>query len=292
MLEYKNKTGVPMQIGDYDIQLIKCGEFRLDGGAMFGVIPKTLWQKEFPADENNRILLALNTLLVVGNGRVILIDSGTGNKFSEKYVNIYGIDFKKYSLTKSLSEKNIQPEDVTDVILTHLHFDHAGGTTYYDSAGELKLQFPNAIHYIQKKQLDWAQKGFEKDRASYLKENLTALLFSKKLKKLKSGGKLYNGIELIISNGHTKAQQMVLISDEENKLLYASDLFPTSAHIPIPWIMAYDLEPIVTVYEKKEILKKAVDANWIIFFEHDPKISCATIKKTEKGYQLGTVLNI
>jgi glyoxylase-like metal-dependent hydrolase (beta-lactamase superfamily II) len=279
-----------MLIGDYEIHLIKSGEFRLDGGAMFGVIPKTLWQKEFPADERNRILLALNTLLVVGKGRIILIDTGIGQKFSEKYVNIYGIDFKSYSLQKSLSEKNIQPEDITDVILTHLHFDHAGGATYLDSTGELNLQFPNAIHYIHEKQLEWAQRGFEKDRASYLPENLTTLLSSKKLKKLKSGGKLFNGIEIIISNGHTPGQQMVLISHEEKKLFYASDLFPTSAHVQIPWIMAYDLEPLVTIKEKKEILKKAVAENWMIFFEHDPKISCATIKKMEQGYQVGDIM--
>jgi glyoxylase-like metal-dependent hydrolase (beta-lactamase superfamily II) len=282
-----------MQIGMYEIHAIKTGEFRLDGGAMFGVIPKTIWQKQFQADDKNRILLALNTLLIIGNGKVILIDTGIGTKFNEKYSNIYGIDNSRYDLLKSLSKFKIQPEDVTDVILTHLHFDHVGGATLYDSTpGRIKLQFTNALHYIQKAQLNWSRQGYVKDRASYLPENISPLLNSKKVKILNGSRKLFDGIKVLISNGHTPGQQMVLIFDDENYFLYAGDLFPTSAHISIPWVMAYDLAPMETIKEKKMILEKAIKDDWFIFFEHDPNISCGTIEKTEKGFQLGKVVAI
>lgn len=277
----------PMEIGKYDIQIINAGQYRLDGGAMFGVVPRTMWERLFPPDEKNRILMALNTLLLVGEGRVVLIDTGSGDKFTEKYANIYAIDYSEHSLLKSLAEHNIQPEDVTDVVLTHLHFDHVGGASYYTAEGELNLQFPNAAHYVQKKQLEWSQKRFEKDRASYLSENIRPLLESDQLKVLSGEGDLLPGVEILLSDGHTFAQQMLLISDGQQKLFYAADLIPTSAHVPLPWVMAYDLAPMKTIVEKKEILQRAVTEDWMVFFEHDPKISCARIKKTEKGYQAG-----
>ncbi len=276
-----------MDIGKYNVQLIDAGRYRLDGGAMFGVVPRTLWEKEYPPDEKNRILLALNTLLLVGNEHVILIDTGAGDKFTEKYANIYAIDYSEHSLLKSLNEHGVQPEDVTDVIITHLHFDHVGGATRYNDRGDLELQFPNAIHYIQKRQLEWAQKRFEKDRASYLSENIDPLLDSGKVEILDGPVKLFEGVDILISDGHTFAQQMVLIYDEERKLLYAADLIPLAAHVAIPWVMAYDLSPMVTIKEKKELLQKAVDENWMIFFEHDPRTPCATIEKGEKGFEVG-----
>ncbi|GAB4365262.1 MAG: MBL fold metallo-hydrolase [Calditrichia bacterium] len=275
-----------MQIGKYDVHMIDTGRYRLDGGAMFGVVPQTLWKKEHPPDDKNRIEMALNTLLLVGNGHVILIDTGIGDKFSEKFAEIYAIDHSRHSLLKSLANHNIQPEDVTDVILTHLHFDHAGGATYYDADGALKLRFPNASHYVQKKQLEWAQRGFEKDRASYLKENIEPLMKSDNLKILDGPQKLFDGVEILLSDGHTIAQQLVLISGEEGKLLYAGDLIPLSAHVPLPWVMAYDLNPVKTIEEKRSILKRAVEENWMVFFEHDPRIYCATIAETEKGFRL------
>ena len=148
--------GEHMQIGKYQAQLVDAGRYKLDGGAMFGVVPRNLWEKENPADEKNRITMSLNTLLLKRNGRLLLVDSGVGTKFSEKYQQIYAVDYSKYSLLQSLAEKGVQPEDVTDVIITHLHFDHVGGTSYYDDRGNLQLQFPNATHYVQKKQLEWA----------------------------------------------------------------------------------------------------------------------------------------
>ncbi|OGB63801.1 MAG: MBL fold metallo-hydrolase [Caldithrix sp. RBG_13_44_9] len=275
-----------MQIGKYEVQMIDAGRYKLDGGAMFGVVPRTLWQKENPPDEKNRILMSLNTLLLVSAGRVILIDSGVGNKFSDKFKEIYDIDYSHTSLLKSLAEKNIQPEDVTDVIVTHLHFDHVGGATHLDSDGQIQLQFPNANYYVQKKQLEWAQKGFPKDRASYLTENIEPLYKSRKLKILEGPQKLLEGVELILSEGHTVAQQMVKISGQNEKLIYLADLIPMTAHLNLPWVMAYDLHPVQTIQEKEEILEKATKEEWLLFFEHDPRIYCAQVYKSEKGYQL------
>ncbi|MEJ2538029.1 MAG: MBL fold metallo-hydrolase, partial [Calditrichia bacterium] len=262
------------------------GRYKLDGGAMFGVVPRTLWQKENPPDEKNRITMSLNTLLLVGDGKIILVDTGVGDKFTDKFREIYAIDYSEHSLVKSLLQHNIQPENVTDVILTHLHFDHVGGSTYYDNDGNLKLQFPNATHYVQKKQLEWAQKGFAKDRASYLSENIQPLIDSGQLKVLSGAAELFKDVELILSDGHTVAQQLVLIRGNGKNLLYAADLIPMTAHIPLPWVMAYDLYPVTSIQEKEEILKKAVTENWMIFFEHDPRTYCGTVEEGDRGYQL------
>jgi len=281
-----------MQIGSYLVQLIDAGRYKLDGGAMFGVVPRNLWQKVAPPDEKNRITMSLNTLLLIRDGRVILVDTGVGHKFSEKYQEIYAVDYSHHSLLKSLLEKNIQPEDVTDVIITHLHFDHVGGATYYNDSGESTLQFPNASHYIQRRQLEWAQKNFPKDRASYLTENIEPLLKSQQLTLLDGPQKLEPGLELILSEGHTVAQQMVLVSGQQQKLLYAADMIPMSAHIPIPWVMAYDLYPVVTIEEKETYLKKAAEQEWMIFFEHDPRVPCGTVEWGDRGYQLKTSIRI
>ena len=275
-----------MQIGSYQAELIDAGRYKLDGGAMFGVVPRNLWEKENPPDEKNRITMSLNTLLLVRDGRIILVDTGVGTKFSEKYQQIYAVDYSEHSLLKSLTNKNIQPEDVTDVIITHLHFDHVGGATYYDGAGKRQLQFPNADHYVQKKQLEWAQKKFPKDRASYLPENIDPLLHSKKLKIIDGPHVLEPGLELMLSEGHTVAQQMLRVFGQQQNLLYAADMIPMSAHIPVPWVMAYDLYPVITIEEKQEYLKKAVEQEWIIFFEHDPQVNCGTIEWGDRGYQL------
>jgi glyoxylase-like metal-dependent hydrolase (beta-lactamase superfamily II) len=275
-----------MHIGNYDVTMIDAGRYKLDGGAMFGVVPRTLWQKENPPDEKNRITMSLNTLLLVGDGKIILVDTGVGDKFTDKFREIYAIDYSEHSLVKSLLKHNIQPENVTDVILTHLHFDHVGGSTYYDKEGNLKLQFPNATHYVQKKQLEWAQKGFAKDRASYLSENIQPLIDSGQLKVLSGAEELFKDVELILSDGHTVAQQLVLIRGNGKNLLYSADLIPMTAHIPLPWVMAYDLYPVTSIQEKEEILKKAVAENWMIFFEHDPRTYCGTVEEGDRGYQL------
>jgi glyoxylase-like metal-dependent hydrolase (beta-lactamase superfamily II) len=284
--------GVSMQIGKYEVHRIDAGRYKLDGGAMFGVVPRTLWQKENPPDEKNRILMALNTLLLIGEGRIILIDTGAGTKFNEKFQEIYAIDYSKSSLIKSLAALNIQPENITDVIITHLHFDHAGGATYYDEKGDIHLQFPNAVHYVQKKQLEWARKKFPKDRASYLSENIEPLLNSGKVTILEGPAINIPEIKLILSDGHTVAQQLVLIDGKHTRLLYAADMIPTTAHIPLPWVMSYDLQPVVTIEEKEKILEKAIREGWLLFFEHDPRVYCGLVEKGDKGYQLKKAVSL
>ncbi len=275
-----------MQIGNYTLRLIDTGRFRLDGGAMFGVVPRVLLEKENPPDEKNRIYMALNALLIQDGGRTILVDTGIGNKGDEKFTKIYAVDHSEHSLEKALQDAGISPEDVTDVVLTHLHFDHAGGATYYDTEGRLRLQFPNATHHVQKKQLEWAQAGFEKDRASYLRENIEPLLQAEQLNLLDGPTRLYEGVEILLANGHTPAMQLVRVFDASTSLLYAADLIPLAAHVPIPWVMAYDLYPVQTINEKKEILQRAVKEGWLLFFEHDPRVYCGTVEHTEKGYRL------
>lgn len=274
------------QIGKYHAQLIDAGRYRLDGGAMFGVVPRTLWEKKNPPDELNRILLALNTLLLTRDDRIIMIDSGVGTKFTEKFQIMYAVDNSEYSLLSSLKAKNIFPEDVTDVIITHLHFDHAGGTTYSDEMGNIKLQFPNATHYIQKRQLEWALKGFARDRASYFSDNINPHLKSNKLKVLDGPEKIFDDIEIIISDGHTVAQQLLLVKGKNENLLYAADLLPMSSHIPLPWIMAYDLYPVTTIQEKENILRRAIDEEWFVFFEHDPEVPCGIIGQEQNKFIL------
>lgn len=275
-----------MQIGPYTLRLMDTGRFRLDGGAMFGVVPRVLWEKENPPDEKNRIYMALNALLLQGKGRNILVDTGIGTKGDEKFTKIYAVDHSEHSLQKALQEAGLTPDDITDVIVTHLHFDHVGGATYYDEAGQLRLQFPRATYHVQKKQLEWAQAGFEKDRASYLRENIEPLVQSERLNLLDGPTRLFEGVEILLVHGHTPAMQLVRVSDASTRLLYCADLIPLAAHIPVPWVMAYDLYPVETIKEKKEILRRAVEEDWLLFFEHDPRVYCGTVELTEKGYRL------
>jgi glyoxylase-like metal-dependent hydrolase (beta-lactamase superfamily II) len=274
-----------VKIGEYEIHTIETGRFALDGGAMFGVVPKNLWQKTNPADENNRIDLALRSLLIKGENRNILIDTGIGNKFDAKFASIYKINIEKYSLEKSLQIHQITKNDITDVIITHLHFDHAGGTTY-QTGHNLTITFPNAVHYVQAEQWDWATHPSEKDRASFLDDDFKILESSGNLKKLSGPAELFPGIEILVMYGHTPGMQLVKISDNEATLLFAADLIPTASHISIPWVMAYDNHPITTINEKKRLLPLITEQNWIVFFEHDPYRPAATVMKTEKRYQM------
>lgn len=274
-----------MKIGNYTLHAVQTGLFRLDGGAMFGVVPKPLWSKTNPADERNRIDMCMRALLLVSDKRKILIDNGIGYKMSQKLNDIYGVDHSEFTLEKSLASTDITKDDITDVILTHLHFDHAGGSTSLDEDGKLKLAFPNAAHYLQKKHWEWANNPTERDKASFFPENFELLFKSKHLNLIENEYKFDDYIHLHIINGHTPFQQMVKVSDDKNTLLYPADLFPMASHVHIPYIMGYDLFPLTTLEEKKKYLPKIADENWIVFFEHDPYTETAKIKKTEKGFQ-------
>lgn len=273
-----------MKIGEYKVYSVNTGLFRLDGGAMFGVVPKPLWSKSNPADDSNRIQMCTNSILLDSGKRKILIDNGIGHKMSKKLNEIYSVDYSNYTLLDSLKMININPEDITDVILTHLHFDHAGGSTYYDEEKQLQITFPNAVHYVQKKHYEWALNPTDRDKASFFLNNFELLTEKKMLNFIEGEHKFDDVLTLIPVNGHTKDMQMVKISDGENTLLYAADLIPMSAHIPLPYIMGYDLFPLTTLEEKRKYLTEAVKKDWLIFFEHDPYTHSAKIDFNDKGF--------
>ncbi len=272
-----------MKIGKYELRIIESGYFALDGGAMFGIIPKPLWQKTNPPDEPNRIKLATRNLLLESSSKKILIDTGMGNKWDEKSKSIYAID-ETASMSLALERVGLKVTDITDVILTHLHFDHTGGSTLMNK-GKPEPAFPKARYYVQKQNFDWAASPSERDKGSYLKENFIPLLEEGMLDFIIGNTKFDDEIDLIVINGHTFGQQLIKISDSSATLLFCGDLIPTTSHIPLPYIMSYDLQPLVTLKEKKKILSAAVNENWKLFFEHDPQTAFASIKLTDKGYQ-------
>jgi glyoxylase-like metal-dependent hydrolase (beta-lactamase superfamily II) len=274
-----------MIIGDYRLDAIETGSFALDGGAMFGVVPRPLWGKTNPPDERNRIAMAARALLIRGGGRTILVDTGNGTKYSDKLRDIYAIESGKHDIATSLRAHGVSPADVTDVILTHLHFDHAGGATV--RAGDrVVAAFPNAVYYVQESHWDAAHNPTERDRASFFPDDYDPLRRDGQLRFLSGPEEIFPGIRLRIFHGHTTALQAPFITDGKKALLYCADLIPMTPHVALPWIMAYDLRPLVTLEEKRLILRSAVDFNWILFFEHDPRTAAATVRLTEKGYEV------
>ena len=264
------------------VDILQTGNFALDGGAMFGVVPKTMWERQLPADDKNRIPLALNVMLIRSEGRNIVVDTGMGDKWNDKLKQIY--DYKGSQLTQELTHRGLTPQDITDVIITHMHFDHIGGLTYRDKNDKLQLTFPNATHHVNDRQWQWAQSGSPKDKASYLMDNFSPLIDSDKLNILDGPGMLFKNIEILIVNGHTPGMQLVKV-ENENVYLFLADLIPTHHHVPLPYVMGYDIEPMKTIEEKVEILEQAISEDWILIFEHDRDVLCGKIEKGEKHYK-------
>lgn len=284
MLRLNNELETKMKIAGYEIFTIEGGYIGLDGGAMFGVVPKTLWNRTNPADEANRIKLALRLLVLQNPQRIILIDTGVGHKLNDKLNNIYAVDYSQYEPVKELRKRGIEPEEVTDVIITHLHFDHIGGATWYDG-DTLKLTYPNAKHYVQGEQWYWANNPSIKDRASYMPENFAPIEKAGNLVQLDGPGELFSGIEMLVMYGHTAGMQLPKIFDNQKTLLYCADLLPTASHVPLPYIMGYDNNPLTTLEEKKRILPQAADEKWIMAYEHDPFRAAGMVEMTDKGYK-------
>jgi glyoxylase-like metal-dependent hydrolase (beta-lactamase superfamily II) len=270
-----------MQIGKYKLKTILSGTISLDGGAMFGIIPKSLWEKSNPADELNRVTLATRNLLLICDDKKILIDTGMGKKWDEKSKNIYRID-PILNLEHELELIGIKSEDITDVLLTHLHFDHTGGSTKFEN-GKLIPAFPNAKYFVQKKNFEWAMNPSDRDKGSYIKENFEPLVKEGVLNLIDGEIDFDENISFKIINGHTFSQQMIKISDTSNTILYCADLMPFVSHIRMPYVMGYDLQPMITVQEKKKYLQLAADENWQLYFDHDPEFAFATVKHSEKG---------
>ncbi len=280
-----------MKIGNYEIFTIETSKFALDGGAMFGVVPQSLWKKANPPDELNRIEMVTRSLLIVGGEKKILVDTGNSQKMSQKLKDIYKIDTTSVNLISSLQKHNITAGEITDVILTHLHFDHAGGSTT-EEAGILKPTFPNAKYYVQKGHWNWAINPTDRDKASFFKEDFLPLKEFGVLELVEGEFELFPGIELILLNGHTNMQQIPKISDGKNTFLFCADLVPMSSHIPLPFIMGYDLQPLVTLEEKRKIMGSAYEEKWKLVFEHDPKIAAATVSSNEKGFSIGESIQL
>lgn len=261
-----------MQFGKFKIRLHNFGNFKLDGGSMFGAVPKTIWSKIYPCDDKNRITMASNSLIIESGDKKILIDDGVGSKCSEKFKEIYGIE--SYNALKN-------PELITDIIFTHLHFDHCGGVSYFDKE-ELKATYPNATIHIQEENLKLAQNPSQREKASYLKENVE-IVSKSKLNTLNGDSKLFDYIEVFQSNGHTKGLQWIKITTENKVIVFPSDLLPTSRHIPLVYHLGFDMNVKDLLIEKGNFLQKASKENWLVVFQHDPNIHAGYIIQDNSG---------
>lgn len=268
-----------MQFGDIAVRHVRAGSFSLDGGAMFGVVPKALWEKKSPPDERNRIRLAANSLLVKAGGKTILIETGSGTKWDAKLRDIYRIEAGD-PLLDSLAACGVRAEEVNAVINTHLHFDHAGGNTRF-ADGKAVATFPNARYYVQESELDHARQPSERDRASYFPENFEPLVKSQQWELLDGDGEVFPGISVERIPGHNADIQAVLIEGGGRKLAYIADLMPTRHHVPLPWIMAYDLYPMQTLETKRKWIADFVKNGWIVVFGHDPDMPAAKLHERE-----------
>jgi glyoxylase-like metal-dependent hydrolase (beta-lactamase superfamily II) len=268
---------MPRTLGRFTLHEVRDGTFALDGGAMFGVVPRPLWEKKFTPDAKNRIRMALRCLLIVDGKRRVLVDDGIGQKWDDKHREMYGIDHSAFDLDRELARAGLGRDDITDVVLTHLHFDHAGGTTRAEG-GALALTFPKATYHLQRRNWKWAHQPSEKDLGSFRAENFDALEKSGRLHLIEGQTELYPGIDLFVSEGHTVGLQLVRVTGGDDSLVYCGDLVPTTAHLRASWIMAYDLYPLTVIEEKKMILANAVEEGSILFFEHDPEVAACTVK--------------
>jgi len=274
------------------IQAFNIANFKVDGGAMFGVVPKVLWNKFYPSDEQNMIPLALRSLVVETNGRVILVDNGFGDKQSEKFFSHFYI-FGGDGLVEGLAKLGYKPEDITDVILTHLHYDHCGGGMKRNANGRFELVFPNAKYYVSRNQWDTALNPNVREADSFLEENIIPMRDLGALNLVEKECEIFPGVELRIFNGHTNGQLVPLIKLPNGKtLVFAADLFPTTAHIPLAWNMSYDVEPLVTMKEKELFLKEALEKNYVLFYQHDYQTECSRLIQTPKGIRLGEKITL
>ena len=269
---------------------INTGFFKLDGGAMFGVVPKSIWNKINPADENNLCSWALRCLLVQDGKRLMLIDNGNGDKQDAKFFSHYHLHGDD-TLEKSLAKYGFRKEDITDVFLSHLHFDHCGGSIERDG-DKLVPAFKNATYWSNKEHWDWAVNPNDREKASFLEENILPIEKSGLLqfidvataKNDRLGETIFSdNISVRFVNGHTQAMMLPQIKFKDRTVVFMADLLPSAGHIPLPYVMAYDMFPLTTLEEKKSFLQEAFDNDYILFFEHDPKIECCSLQKTEKG---------
>ncbi len=279
-------------VGRLQCHALEGGMQRLDGGAMFGVVPKPLWERRIVPDERNRIPLALRCLLVEHDDGPVLIDTGLGNKETAKFKDIYGVENEgrtgRTCLEDALAERGYRPEDVRWVINTHLHFDHAGGNTFRDPDGSVALSFPRARYVVQKGELDFASHTNERTAASYLAPNFATVPFTL----LDGEAEVLPGLRSVPTPGHVPYHQSILVESGGERACFLADVVPTSAHLPLPWIMAYDLEPLVTLESKRRLYARAELEGWLLLFEHDPAVVGGRLGRDGKGFGLVDPLNV
>jgi glyoxylase-like metal-dependent hydrolase (beta-lactamase superfamily II) len=262
---------------------IHISNFKVDGGAMFGVIPKMLWNNKYPADENNMIKMSLRSVLIDNGENVVLVDNGYGDKQSEKYFR-YTYQSGGDGLINGINKAGYEPEDITDVVLTHLHSDHCGGGVRKNHSGTAyELTFPNASYWVSQRQWDWAINPNIREASAYPEDNLLPMMDSGHLRFADEEGELFKGISVRIVDGHTPGQIIPVIEYKGTKVIFAADLIPTVAHIPLLWNMSYDIDQLKTIEEKESILRESIDNGYIIFFEHDLETECCTLRDTSRG---------
>ena len=268
------------------LHVINTGFFKLDGGAMFGVVPKTIWHKLNPADDKNMCTWALRCLLIEYDNKLVLIDNGIGDKQSEKFFSYYYLHGDD-TLDKSLKVKGFSRDDITDVFLTHLHFDHCGASISYNKEKDIyEPAFKNATYWSNEDHWNWAVKPNDREKASFLKENILPIQESGQLKFCTEGDTPFPGFSILNVSGHTEAMMIPHIKYKEQTIVYMADLLPSAAHIPLPYVMAYDVKPLQTLIEKKAFLQNAIDNNYTLFFEHDPVNECCSLLQTERGIRV------
>jgi glyoxylase-like metal-dependent hydrolase (beta-lactamase superfamily II) len=270
-----------LSVGPFRLHLLETESMALDGGAMFGVIPKTLWNDEIPADAQNRIRLSTRPLLIQYKDRNVLIDAGIGDKSGDKFNRIYEV--RGSHVLNELSKIGLRAEQITDVVVTHFHFDHCGGLTRL-SDGKPVLTFPKARYLIQKQAIENTLHSNPREKASFLPENIEPVLDSGRVEQLEGTTNLFDGVELITQFGHTIAMQIPKISAANRTYLYPCDTIPTAAHLRVSWVPAYDILPIVTMREKNNLLKQAIQEKWTLIYAHDPKFQATTVKFDGKHF--------
>lgn len=273
---------MPLELGRFTLHALRDCTVALDGGALFGVVPRPLWEKQHPADARNRIQLAVRSLLIVDGPRRILVDAGVGERWDGKLQALLGLDRSADDLDHGLKRAGFTRGDITDVVLTHLHADAAGGAAREGQHG-LELGFPNATFHLQRRHWKWAHQPSEKDRPMFRPEDFAPLEANRQLHLLEGNTELYPGVHLFVSEGHTVGLQLVRVEDGDKTLVYCGGLVPTASHLRASWVSALDLYPLTTLEEKKQLLAQALEEKWMLFFEHDPRIAACTVKDDGSG---------
>jgi glyoxylase-like metal-dependent hydrolase (beta-lactamase superfamily II) len=274
-----------MKFGQFEVFALSDGRFALDGGAMFGVVPRVFWQKTNPPDERNRITLALRPLLIKTPQALVLADTGIGTKQNEKFRQIYRVEQPPH-LLDSLSNAGFKPEDVTHVVNSHLHFDHAGNDTIRDLSGAIVPAFPNAKYIVQEKEWQMALKPDVRSKASYLPENFMPVQEARQLVTVNGDSEFTPGVSVIHTGGHTAGHQSLVAESQGQRLVYWGDLIPTASHVNVPYVMGYDTTPLVTIEQKERLLKRVVEEHWLMCFEHDPEIAFSHLKSVNDRFVL------